>query len=166
MRGPIIEKALLWLLAVSAAAHARNATNASETCDIIVRIGYPEGLAPYAVAAPTRWLDGDGACFAFYRHQTGQRALEKLEGGDFDIAIFGTSVFGLAVERGATITFVWSVAPDDDLWANSPPGSRTNASTPREVSWTDPEAVERRHITLQPTLPKEPSPEQRGDVHV
>ena len=57
-------------------------------------------------------------------------------------------------------------APADDLWANSPPGSRTNASTPREVSWTDPEAVERRHITLQPTLPKEPSPEQRGDVHV
>ena len=35
-------------------------------------------------------------------------------------------------------------APADDLWANSPPGSRTNASTPREVSWTDPEAVERR----------------------
>ena len=59
-----------------------------------------------------------------------------------------------------------TLAPDDDLWANSPPGSRTNASTPREVSWTDPEAVERRHITLQPTLPKEPSPEQRGDVHV
>ena len=57
-------------------------------------------------------------------------------------------------------------APDDDLWANSPPGSRTNASTPREVSWTDPEAVERRHITLQPTLPKTPSQEQRGHVHV
>ena len=57
-------------------------------------------------------------------------------------------------------------APADDLWANSPPGSRTNASTPREVSWTDPEAVERRHITLKPSLPKEPSPEQRGDVHV
>ena len=45
-------------------------------------------------------------------------------------------------------------------WANSPPGSRTNASTPREVSWTDPEAVERRHITLQPSLPKEPSPDR------
>ena len=59
-----------------------------------------------------------------------------------------------------------SLAPDDDLWANSPPGSRTNASTPREVSWTDPEAVERRHITLQPTLPKTPSQEQRGHVHV
>ena len=57
-------------------------------------------------------------------------------------------------------------APADDLWANSPPGSRTNASTPREVSWTDPEAVERRHITLQPTLPKTPSQEQRGHVHV
>ena len=57
MRGPKIEKALLWLLAVSAAARA-DATNASETCDIIVRIGYPEGLAPYAVAAPTQWLDG------------------------------------------------------------------------------------------------------------
>ena len=51
-------------------------------------------------------------------------------------------------------------APADDLWANSPPGSRTNASTPREVSWTDPEAVERRHITLQPALPKEPSPDR------
>ena len=74
MRGPIIEKALLLLLAVSAA-QARNATNASDTCDIIVRIGYPEGLAPYAVAAPTRWFDGDGACFTFYRHQSGQRAL-------------------------------------------------------------------------------------------
>ena len=59
-----------------------------------------------------------------------------------------------------------SLAPDDDLWANSPPGSRTNASTPREVSWTDPEAVERHHITLQPTLPKTPSQEQRGHVHV
>ena len=59
-----------------------------------------------------------------------------------------------------------TLAPDDDLWANSPPGSRTNASTPREVSWTDPEAVERRHITLQPTLPKTPSQEQRGHVHV
>ena len=59
-----------------------------------------------------------------------------------------------------------SLAPDDDLWANSPPGSRTNASTPREGSWTDPEAVERRHITLQPTLPKTPSQEQRGHVHV
>ena len=57
-------------------------------------------------------------------------------------------------------------APADDLWANSPPGSRTNASTPRGVSWTDPEAVERRHITLQPTLPKTPSQEQRGHVHV
>ena len=52
MRGPKIEKALLWLLAVCGAAQARNATNAS--CDVIVRIGYPEGLAPYAVAAPTR----------------------------------------------------------------------------------------------------------------
>ena len=51
-------------------------------------------------------------------------------------------------------------APADDLWANSPPGSRTNASTPREVSWTDPEAVERTHITLQPALPKEPSPDR------
>ena len=98
MRGPIIEKALLWLLAVSGA-QARNATNASETCDIIVRIGYPEGLAPYAVAAPTRWLDGEGACFAFYRHQSGQRALEKIQGGDLDMAIFGTSVFAEAVDR-------------------------------------------------------------------
>ena len=43
--------------AFAAAAAAQNTT----TCDIIVRIGYPEGLAPYAVAAPTRWLDGDGA---------------------------------------------------------------------------------------------------------
>ena len=55
-------------------------------------------------------------------------------------------------------------APADDLWANSPPGSRTNASTPREVSWTDPEEVEQAHITLRPTLPKEPSPER--DVRV
>ena len=53
---------LAW--AVGAAAAVPNATNASETCEIIVRIGYPEGLAPYAVAAPTRWLDGEGACFA------------------------------------------------------------------------------------------------------
>ena len=67
------------------------AGNASTTpCDLIVRIGYPEGLAPYAVAAPTRWLDGGGACFAFYRHQSGQRALEKIQGGDLDMAIFGT----------------------------------------------------------------------------
>jgi hypothetical protein len=54
------------------------AGNASTTkCDLIVRIGYPEGLAPYAVAAPTAWLDGDGTCFAFYRHQSGQRALAQ-----------------------------------------------------------------------------------------
>ena len=95
---------LAWV--VGAAAAEPNVTNASETCDIIVRIGYPEGLAPYAVAAPTRWLDGDGACFAFYRHQSGQRALEKIQGGDLDMAIFGTSVFAEAVERGAGITFV------------------------------------------------------------
>ena len=88
--------------AFAAAAAAQNTT----TCDIIVRIGYPEGLAPYAVAAPTRWLDGEGACFAFYRHQSGQRALEKIQGGDLDMAIFGTSVFAEAVERGAGITFV------------------------------------------------------------
>ena len=66
---------------------------------------------------------------------------------------------GLAIALG-----VVAPAPADDLWANSPPGSRTNASTPREVSWTDPEAVERRHITLQPSLPKEPSPDR--DVRV
>jgi len=51
------------------------ANSSTTTCDVIVRIGYPEGLAPYAVAAPTRWFDGDGACFTFYRHQSGQRAL-------------------------------------------------------------------------------------------
>ena len=87
-------RTLAWAVAavVAQTSIATNATNASETCDIIVRIGYPEGLAP------------------------------------------------------------------------SPPGSRTNASTPREVSWTDPEAVERRHITLQPSLPKEPSPDR--DVRV
>ena len=28
------------------------------------------------------------------------------------------------------------------------------------LAWTDPEAVERRHITLQPALPKEPSPDR------
>ena len=75
--------------------------------------------------------------------------------------------FEYKLESGASTTLpLLAPAPADDLWANSPPGSRTNASTPREVSWTDPEAVERRHITLQPALPKEPSPEQRGDVHV
>ena len=81
-------RALAWALAAVAAAQTTpkalaesttlavpNATNASTTCDVIVRIGYPEGLAPYAVAAPTRWFDGDGACFTFYRHQSGQRAL-------------------------------------------------------------------------------------------
>ena len=111
-------RTLAWAVAavVAQTSIATNATNASETCDIIVRIGYPEGLAPYAVAAPTRWLDGEGACFAFYRHQTGQRALEKIQGGDLDMALFGTSVFA--------------------------------------------EAVERRHITLQPALPKEPSPDR------
>ena len=89
MRGPIIEKALLLLLAVSAA-QARNATNASDTCDIIVRIGYPEGLAPYAVAAPTRWFDGDGACFTFYRHQSGQRALDRRRHyGPLPVAVRG-----------------------------------------------------------------------------
>ena len=71
-----------------------------------------------------------------------------------------------SVGSGTAESISLAPAPADDLWANSPPGSRTNASTPREVSWTDPEAVERRHITLQPSLPKEPSPEQRGDVHV
>ena len=79
-------RTLAWALAAVAAAQTSpkalaestlvpNATNASTTCDVIVRIGYPEGLAPYAVAAPTRWFDGDGACFTFYRHQSGQRAL-------------------------------------------------------------------------------------------
>ena len=69
-------RALAWALAAVAAAQTSpkalaestlvpNATNASTTCDVIVRIGYPEGLAPYAVAAPTRWVDGDGACFTF-----------------------------------------------------------------------------------------------------
>ena len=48
--------ARLLALAVAVAAAANSSTT---TCDIIVRIGYPEGLAPYAVAAPTRWLDGD-----------------------------------------------------------------------------------------------------------
>ena len=99
--------AFAWVLAAAAQTSSEelaestlavpNATNASTTCDIIVRIGYPEGLAPYAVAAPTRY---------------------------------------------------------------SPPGSRTNASTPREVSWTDPEEVEQARITLQPSLPKEPSPDR------
>ena len=75
-------RTLAWAVAavVAQTCIATNATNASTTCDIIVRIGYPEGLAPYAVAAPTRWLDGEGACFAFYRHQSGQRALEKIHG--------------------------------------------------------------------------------------
>ena len=92
-------RTLAWAVAavVAQTCIATNATNASTTCDIIVRIGYPEGLAPYAVAAPTRY---------------------------------------------------------------SPPGSRTNASTPREVSWTDPEEVEQARITLQPSLPKEPSPDR------
>ena len=65
-----------------------------------------------------------------------------------------------SVGSGTAESISLAPAPADDLWANSPPGSRTNASTPREVSWTDPEAVERRHITLQPALPKEPSPDR------
>ena len=74
-----------------------------------------------------------------------------------------TIVDGSHSTAGGTAESI-SLAPADDLWANSPPGSRTNASTPREVSWTDPEAVERRHITLKPSLPKEPSPDR--DVRV
>ena len=65
---------------------------------------------------------------------------------------------------GESISLAPAPEPADDLWANSPPGSRTNASTPREVSWTDPEEVEQAHITLQPSLPKEPSPDR--DVRV
>ena len=93
--------------AASTAATAVSNTSTT-TYDTIVRVGYPEGLSPVAVAAPTRWLYGDGACFAFYRHDTAQRALELLEGGNLDLAILGSSVFGEAAERGANIKYVWA----------------------------------------------------------
>ena len=65
-------RALAWALAAVAAAQTTpkalaesttlavpNATNASTTCDVIVRIGYPEGLAPcsHCAGASTTTID-------------------------------------------------------------------------------------------------------------
>ena len=56
--------ACAWALAAAAQtsseepADSAAATNASTTCDVIVRIGYPEGLAPYDTNRGPRGKEG------------------------------------------------------------------------------------------------------------
>ena len=50
----VVAQTLPKALAESTTLAVPNATNASTTCDVIVRIGYPEGLAPYRSSATSR----------------------------------------------------------------------------------------------------------------
>ena len=95
-------------LLAAAAALTRGAAAATPgaNCSRIVRVGTFDDGAPYVLAPATRWLDGGGACFAYYRQPSGARALELLGRGDLDLAFMGSMPWARAVARGVGVTAV------------------------------------------------------------
>jgi len=98
----------IWTALLAAAALTRGAAAATPgaNCSRIVRVGTFDDGAPYVLAPATRWLDGGGACFAYYRQPSGARALELLGRGDLDLAFMGSMLWARAVARGVGVTAV------------------------------------------------------------
>jgi len=71
-----------------------------------VRVGTFGDANPEALVVMTDWLNAGVDCWTFYRQSSGGRSIAKLDSGDLDIALLGSTPFAAAVARRGALKAV------------------------------------------------------------
>ena len=73
---------------------------AAAQCATRIRVGTFGDANPEALAVMTDWLNDDpNECWTFYRQPSGGLSIAKLDSGDLDIALLGSTPYAAAMCR-------------------------------------------------------------------